>query len=164
MDDLLKNHRSISRLFSRKGGLAENGGIEQVLHYERSGSQVQIREELRQNLKPWMERNAKARTHEQRAWNQGIGKEIACIPDSVVEMWKGFYRWDFDKANLNKPEDKAFFHWLLRQPEWAWVKTYDPSADSSRGHLINMKGASHGQTETGASRQTETGGSGNVTA
>ena len=126
MDDLLKNHRKVSRLYSRKGGLAANGGIEQVLHYERVGNRVEMREELRQNLQPFMERNAKARLHEQQNWNKGMGKEVACIPDLVVETWKIHYGWDFDKANLNNADDKKFFLGLLEMPEWRWLKTYDP--------------------------------------
>lgn len=136
MDDLIGNHRAISRLYSRHGGNWLNGGIEQWLHYERNGNTVTTREEIKQNLKPFMERNAKARTHEQRAWNKGIGKEVACIPELVVEAWKIHYGWDFDKANLNYSDDKKMFEWLLNKAEWRWLRTYDPSADSSRGHLV----------------------------
>lgn len=141
MDDLLKKNQRISRLFSRQGGTAAQGGIEQVLHYERDGNTVRMREEMRQNLGFWAERNRIARTLEQQSWKKGIGKEIACIPDMVVEIWKGTYAWDFDKANLKRPEDRMFFDWLLSQDEWKWLKTYDPSADSSRGHLVKGIGA-----------------------
>lgn len=141
MDDLLKNHRKISRLFSRVGGDSHGrGAIEQVLHYERNGSNVSMREELRQDIRPIMERNAIARTREQQAWNKGLGKEIACIPDLWVEIWKDVYGWDFDKANLKKPEDKAMFDWLMKQDEWKGMKTYDASVDTGRGHLVKGLG------------------------
>lgn len=128
---IINDHARFTSLYDATGGKAEDGGIEQRIHYDHLGKgKVDVVVEKVQNVKPILSMNELKRGLKQQGWHEKLGKQVADIPLLVVEKWKELHGFDLRKANLNDPAEKETFYRLLNSPEWSWCKTYAPEGSA----------------------------------
>lgn len=120
-EDLIRKHDKFSSGYSRYGGLAEHGGIEQVIHYDHNGKSVDVVVEHRQSERQLFDLNEQRRNEGGR--EGAIGKMVADISLLAVQRWKELYGFDLRKANLNDPDQYRIFRRLLDAN--AQYKTWD---------------------------------------